>query len=357
MRDWRDPFQADGAGPLVVAEVAQAHDGSLGTAHAYVDAVARAGAGAVKFQTHIAHAESTRDEPWRIPFSPQDATRYEYWERIAFTPDQWAGLRAHAADVGIGFISSPFSVEAVDLLRRIDVDVLKIASGELANTELLACCVATGLPTMLSSGMSSIAELDAAVACFASSGVPFAVLQCTSSYPCPPEEVGLNLLGEFRARWGCPVGLSDHTGQVYAAIAAIALGADVIEVHVTMSREAFGPDTTSSVTTSELGQLCDGARSIRAMLDHPVDKDRAAAERTELRSVFGRSLVARRALVAGHVLTEDDIVAKKPAGGLGPRERSRLVGARLTRAVATDERILAGDVEKAPDDDPGRTGP
>ena len=334
-----------GGGPLIVAEVAQAHDGSLGTAHAYIDAVARAGADAVKFQTHIAHAESTRDEPWRVPFSPQDASRYEYWERMAFTADQWAGLRRHAQEVGLGFISSPFSLEAVALLADVGVDALKVASGEVPNLELVEACAATGVPVLLSSGMSPLAELDDAVACVCAAGGPLAVLQCTSSYPSAPEDVGLNVLGDFRDRWGCAVGLSDHSGTIYPGLAAVALGADVVEVHVTLSREAFGPDVASSLTTDELRQLADGARAIATMLDHPVDKDRSAAERQELRRVFTRSLVAATPLPAGHVLAADDLVAKKPGGGLSPADRAGLVGRRLRRALEADARITLDALE------------
>lgn len=334
-----------GGGPLIVAEVAQAHDGSLGTAHAYIDAVARAGADAVKFQTHIAEAESTRDEPWRVAFSPQDASRYEYWERMAFTADQWAGLRTHARDAGLGFISSPFSLEAVALLADVGVDALKVASGEVPNLDLVDACAATGVPVLLSSGMSPLAELDDAVARVRSAGAPLAVLQCTSRYPSTPEDVGLNVLGEFRARWGAAVGLSDHSGTIYPGLAAVSLGAQVVEVHVTLSREAFGPDVASSLTTDELRQLTDGARAIATMLAHPVDKDRAAAERAELRRVFTRSLVAAAPLPAGHVLTADDLVAKKPGGGLPPADREALVGRRLLRPLEADARVTLDVVE------------
>src|SRR4051812_39885185 len=122
---------------VVVAEVGQAHDGSLGTAHAYIDAAAEAGVDAVKFQTHIASAESHPSEPWRVRFSKQDASRYDYWRRMEFSEEQWLGLREHAAEVGLLFVSSPFSLDAVELLARVGVDVWKIASGELANDPLL----------------------------------------------------------------------------------------------------------------------------------------------------------------------------------------------------------------------------
>lgn len=329
----------------VVGEIAQAHDGSLGTAHAYIDAIAAAGADAVKFQTHIAAAESTSREPWRVPFSPQDATRYDYWQRMEFTRDQWRGLREHAAEAGLAFISSPFSLEAVELLDDVGVDALKIASGEVPNLDLVGACAAVGVPILVSSGMSPLSELDAAVEHLRAAEATFTVLQCSSTYPCPPEAVGLNLLEVLADRYRCPVGLSDHSGTIFPSIAAVTLGATVIEVHVTTSRHGFGPDISSSVTIDELAQIVAGTRFVTTMLGHPVDKDHAAEERGALRSMFTRSLVARRTLAAGEVLTADDLVAKKPGGGVPPSALSTLVGRRLLRGVPTDEPVTSDDLE------------
>ena len=331
----------------IVGEVAQAHDGSLGTAHAFVDAIADAGADAVKFQLHLPASESTRDEPWRVPFSPQDASRYDYWERTGFTEAQWAGLCAHAHDRDLAFVCSPFSLDAVSLATRIGADVLKIASGEVLDPELVGACATTGRPVVLSSGMTTLAELDRAVAVAREAAAPIAVLQCTSSYPCSPEQVGLNLLDELGARYECPVGLSDHSGTIFPGLAAMALGAAILEVHVTLSRQAYGPDVTSSVTTDELALLTEGARWISSMRAHPVDKDHEAESRAELRVVFSRSVVARTALPVGHVLRDEDLVNKKPGGGLPATARRSLVGRRLARDVREDERLSATDVVPA----------
>lgn len=336
------PLPAHGC--LVIGEVAQAHDGSLGLAHAYVDAIADAGAGAVKFQTHIAAAESTPAEPWRVRFSRQDATRYDYWCRMEFTEEQWMELRRHADERGLHFLSSPFSIEAVELLTRVGVAAWKIPSGEVGNRPLLECIVATGLPVLLSSGMSGMAELDAAVELVNEAGVPLAVLQCTSAYPCPPEKVGLNLLPLFRARYGCAVGLSDHSGSMFPGLAAAALGADVIEVHVTMSREMFGPDVSASVTTSELRTLVEGARFIERMLASPVSKDDAATELAPLRALFTKSVVARIDIPAGTLLGAEHLAAKKPGTGIPAARLPELIGARLARSLRADEALTEADL-------------
>ena len=262
-----------GARCLIIGEVAQAHDGSLGMAHAYIEAIANAGADAVKFQTHIATAESTPLEPWRVKFSPQDATRFDYWRRMEFTEEQWCGLKLHAEQRGLKFLSSPFSVEAVELLTRVGVAAWKIASGEVSNVQMLDHILSTHLPVIVSTGMSSLDEIDATVARLRAKGVPLTLLQCTSLYPCPPEKIGLNLISFFAERYGCDVGLSDHSGTIYPGLAAATLGAKVLEVHVTFSRQMFGPDVAASLTTTELRQLVDGVRFIENMVTHPLKKD------------------------------------------------------------------------------------
>ena len=165
----------------VIAEIAQAHDGSLGAAHAMIDAAAEAGCDAVKFQTHIAEAESSPHEPWRQKFSRQDETRFDYWRRMEFTEPQWHGLRDHAVERALMFISSPFSIEAVALLTRVGVAAWKVASGEIANTPMLRAMCKTGAPVIVSTGMSDLAEIGAAVALIRGQGVPLAVLQCAAS--------------------------------------------------------------------------------------------------------------------------------------------------------------------------------
>jgi len=331
---------------LIIGEVAQAHDGSLGMAHAFIDAIAAAGADAVKFQTHIAAAESTPGEPWRVKFSPQDASRYNYWKRMEFSEVEWRGLKQHADERGLAFICSPFSIEAVELLERVGVAAWKIASGEVSNVPMLERIARSKLPVILSTGMSPLREIDDAVAQMRTLDLPFALLQCTSSYPCPPEKIGLNLIPFFRERYGCSVGLSDHSGKIYAGLAAAAFSSEVLEVHVTFSREMFGPDVPVSLTTSELSQLVDGVRFIEKALTNPVDKDFSATEVAPLRELFTKSLVARSPLSAGTILREEHLTAKKPGTGIPATYLSELVGTRLRRNVKADELLRREDIEK-----------
>ncbi len=345
MPTWSE--RAAGGRCVVIGEVAQTHDGSLGQAHAFIDAIANAGADGVKFQTHIAAAESTPSEPWRVRFSRQDATRYEYWRRMEFSVSQWAGLKRHADERQLLFLSSPFSIEAVELLERVDVAAWKIASGETSNLPMVERVASSGRPVLISSGLSPLHELDAAVATVKAAGQEPIVMQCTTAYPCPPERVGLNLLALFRSRYGCAVGLSDHSGTIYPGLAAATIGIGALEVHVTFSREMFGPDVPASVTTAELRQLVDGVRFIEAMQAAPVDKDAAAVDVGALRTLFTKSVSLRRPLPRGTVLNANDLTVKKPGTGIPAARLRDIAGRRLSRDVSPDELLADSDFERA----------
>ena len=221
-----------------------------------------------------------------------------------------------------------------------------MASGEVRNLTLLNRMAATGLPVLLSTGMSTLAEIDGAVALLQEREVAkITVMQCTSAYPTPPERLGLDLLPFFRERYGCSVGLSDHSGTIWPSLAAVTLGADVVEVHVTFSREGFGPDVPASVTLDELELLVEGVRYLEQARAHPVDKDAVAEELETMRQLFMKSVVARRSLATGTVLSLADLAAKKPGTGMPAEQMGSLVGRRLARDVATDALLAEDDLE------------
>ncbi|NUQ06968.1 MAG: N-acetylneuraminate synthase family protein [Anaerolineae bacterium] len=331
---------------MIIVEVAQAHDGSLSMAHAYIDAIANAGANAVKFQTHIAAEESTLSEPWRVKFSRQDNTRYDYWRRMEFSEEHWHGLKQHADERGLMFLSSPFSLAAIDLLKRVGVPAWKVASGEVGNVPLIDAMVETRLPMLISSGMSDFGELDATVARVLAANVPLTIFQCTTAYPCPPEKIGMNMIPMLRDRYDCAVGLSDHSGTIYAGLAAAAIGIEALEVHVTFSREISGPDMPASVTTAELRQLVEGVRFIEAMRASPVDKNLMAAEMIPLRNLFTKSVVVRVPLSAGTVITSEHLIAKKPGTGIPAAKMHEVIGKRLLIDVQADHILQRGDLSE-----------
>lgn len=330
--------------PFVIAEIGQAHDGSLGTAHAFIDIAADCGVSAVKFQTHIADAESTLDEAFRVKFSRQDKTRFDYWRRMEFQPEQWQGLSDHARERGLVFLSSAFSRAAVELLDRIGMPAWKIGSGETVTGELIDMVIGTDRPILVSTGMSYWSEIDAIASRLRQARAPHALLQCTSRYPSSFSDTGLNVIDEMRSRYTCPVGLSDHTGSLWPAIAAVARGADLVEVHLALHPKAFGPDVPASLTPEGLRQLCEACSAIGAMRTNPVDKDAVAAEMSSMRGLFAKSVAPSRALPAGHVLTTGDLTLKKPGTGLAPASLQSLLGRKLTKAVTPDRLLTAEDV-------------
>lgn len=330
---------------FLIAEVGQAHDGSLGAAHAYIDAAAEAGADAVKFQTHIAEAESTLDEPFRVKFSRQDETRYAYWKRMEFSPEQWAELSAHAAEKELIFLSSAFSVAAVDLLKKLGIAAWKVGSGEVATRDLLDAMLAAGGPILLSTGMSTYGEIDETCTRLRQRGAQLALFQCTTRYPVSLAEVGLNVIGELRKRFNCPAGLSDHSGTVHPPLAAMAQGADMIEAHIVFDKRMFGPDTPASLTLQEFRQIAQARDAIAEMLAHPVDKDRIAGDLAQTRAMFGKSVAPVRNLAAGTVLKRDMLTVKKPGTGIPASEIDSLVGRRLKRDAAAVRLLSRDDID------------
>jgi N,N'-diacetyllegionaminate synthase len=315
--------------PFIIAEIGQAHEGSLGIAHSYIDALANTGVDAIKFQTHIAEAESSIHEPFRVKFSYEDDTRFQYWKRMEFTSEQWVGLKRHCEDKGLEFMSSPFSNAAVELLEKIEVNRYKIGSGEVSNLLMLELIARTQKPVILSSGMSSYSELDKTVSFLKERNVPLSILQCTTAYPTRPAEWGLNIIGELKDRYQVPVGFSDHSGDIFACLAATSLEADLLEFHVVFDKQMFGPDALSSITIKDTFRLVQGVRQISESLQSPIDKSENSRF-AELKSIFEKSLAINKDLKMGHQLKIDDLEAKKPKGhGIDAKLFNDMLGRRL----------------------------
>jgi len=330
---------------LIIAEIAQNHDGSLGACHAYIDALAEAGAHAVKFQTHIASEESTLDEQFRVKFSQQDDSRYDYWCRMEFTELQWAGLKAHADEKGIEFLSTPFSVAAVEMLDRFGVPVWKVGSGDTVSRELIDVMIKTRRPIIVSTGMSSWSEIDEVTDILKRSDTKFAILQCTSMYPTPLKYTGLNLLDELQKRYGCRVGLSDHSGSLTPAMTAIGRGYKMIELHATFDRRMFGPDVSSSVTVDEIGQLVHYAKGVAKLDSNPVDKNEMAVMLKSQKELFAKSVALKADRPFGHVIAASDITSKKPGSGIPWDEKDQVIGRCLKRDVTNNTLLKLEDLK------------
>jgi N,N'-diacetyllegionaminate synthase len=326
----------------IIAEIGQAHEGSLGLAHSYIDALSDIGLDAIKFQMHIAHAESSEYEPLRVLPSYQDRTRQEYWRRMEFTMEQWKGLKMHCDSKKLDMIVSPFSMEAVALSDTIGIATLKVGSGDVQNRLMVDAIARTAKKIIMSTGMSTISELDPIIKRLKALQCNLALMQCTSAYPTTPDQWGLNNISLFRHRYKIPIGFSDHSGDVFACLAAVATGARLIEFHVTFDKRMFGPDTSSSVTIDQCATLVKGIRQIENALNSPVDKtDNQAFE--PLRQAFGKSLAVNKKLNKGHILTIGDLESKKPLGyGISSEEYLNVIG----KPIKTDIELWAFLTEK-----------
>ena len=317
--------------PYIIAEIGQAHEGSLGILHSYIEAVAQTGVNAVKFQMHIAEAESSEHEPFRVKFSLEDETRFDYWKRMGFSLEQWKGIKNHCDEAGLDFICSPFSNLAVDWLEEIGVKYYKIGSGEVNNFLILEKIAQTGKSIILSSGMSSYSELDQTVAFLKERNVDFSILQCTTAYPTQPEQYGLNVIQELKNRYNVPVGFSDHSAKTETCIAATALGASILEFHVVFDRQMFGPDSKSSITISEIKDLVISVRNIATALSNSIDKNNNEIF-SSLKQIFEKSLTVNKDLSKNHILTFNDLESKKPKGlGIDASRFQEIIGKALNK--------------------------
>jgi len=330
---------------FIIVEIGQAHDGSLGILHSYIDVLANIGVNAIKFQTHIAEAESSIHEPFRIKFSYEDNTRYDYWKRMEFTLDQWKEIKKHCDDVGLEFISSPFSNMAVDWLEEIGVQKYKIGSGEVNNFLMLEKIAKTGKDIILSSGMSSYSELDEAIDFLKFYDNKISILQCTTKYPTPAKDIGLNVISALKKRYNLSVGLSDHSGTIYPSIASIRDGAEILEFHAVFHKSMFGPDSKASLSIDEVKQLVEGVRFIEISSQHNIDKENNKKFQ-ELKQIFEKSLCINKDMKAGEIILFNDLEAKKPFSyGIPSKEYKRVIGKKLNKDMKKWDFINEGDID------------
>ncbi len=330
----------------IIAEIGNTHEGSVGLAKQFIKAAADCGVDAVKMQTHIFEAESLPCAP-NPPYF-KDETRKEYFERTSFTLEQWKELKRYSQnDMKIDFFSSPFSLEAVDLLEKVGMDTYKIASGEVNNIPLLEKIAKTKKRVLLSSGMSSWSEIDEAVQTLQLNGCEdLTVLQCTSEYPCPPEQSGLNVLDEIKSRYeNIKIGYSDHTMGVAVPLAAVVKGATVIEKHFTLSQKMYGSDAMNSIEPQDFKRLVDEIRQIQIALSHNIDKDEKVRHLKDMKITFEKSIVSSRSIKQSEVISEGDLAYKKPGDGIPAQQYKKVLGKRINKCVDKDYQFIWTDFE------------
>tara|TARA_A100001011_G_C14281431_1_gene831770 strand:+ start:420 stop:1457 length:1038 start_codon:yes stop_codon:yes gene_type:complete len=315
----------------LIAEIGQAHDGSLGLAHSYIDSLKNSGVTDIKFQVHIANSESSKKEKFRKKFSYEDKTRFDYWKRIEFSKEQWHGLFNHCKKNKIHFIASPFSIEAVNLLKKIGCKTFKIASGEVNNYLMIDRIINLKKEIILSSGLSNFRELDQVVNRIKKSEVNLSIMQCTTQYPSKVDNIGLNVINEMKKRYMIPAGLSDHSGNMNTLLAASALGAELIEFHVTFSKKSFGPDSMSSIEISKVKELVENINYIYKCTKNKINKSNIKINKN-LKKIFSKSLAVNKDLKKNHSIKIQDLETKKPGGmGISSKDYKKIVGKKINK--------------------------
>jgi len=332
--------------PYLIAEAGVNHNGSPELAIRLVDAAADAGADAVKFQTFRAGSLATADAP-QANYQRERSAAVSQQAMLRELELPVGGLRAafaRAAERGIIAFSTPFDLDSAELLVSLGVPALKIGSGDLTNLFLLRGVAAAGLPVILSTGMATLDEVDLAMAAVRAAGdPPLALLHCLSAYPAPPRETNLRAIPTMRDRYGVEVGFSDHTLGLAAPVAAVALGATIVEKHLTLDRGLAGPDHAASTEPGELAALARALREAHEALGDGVKRPQRAE--SDSRRVARRSLVLRHALASGTILTLGDLDAKRPADGISPLRLDEVLGRRLVRDVQVDAILRPDDLD------------
>jgi sialic acid synthase SpsE len=329
----------DGARCYVIAEAGANHNRDLGVAKELIDVAADAGADAIKFQTYTGKDLYSSRTP-RFAYLTDQRSPQELLDAIALPRDWQPALAEHAAARGIHWFSSPFDRAAVDDLAAMGVPALKIASFELVDLGLIRHAAATGIPLILSTGMATYGEIEDALDAVAQTQNPHvALLRCASLYPAPPDIINLRAMATMREAFGVPVGLSDHTTDVAVAAGGAALGMDILEKHVTLSRAMEGPDHPFALQPDELKAMIAGVRAVEAALGNGRLEGPSTPERAEMYTLARRSIIAAVAIPAGTVISEEMLTVKRPGYGVKPRDMGLLVGRTAARDIPFDEVI------------------
>jgi N,N'-diacetyllegionaminate synthase len=320
---------------FVIAEIGVNHNGDLAMARSLIDVAVDAGADAVKFQTFQAERIATAEAPkadYQIRATGNAETQLDMLRKLELSADAHRELQAYCHDRDITFLSTPFDEQAADFLDELGVLAFKISSGDVTNSPLLRHIALKGKPVILSTGMSTIEEVIEAISVLRSSGREDVILlHCVSNYPAKPEEVNLRAMQTMRSAFDVPVGFSDHTQGIEIALAAVALGACVIEKHFTLDRNLPGPDHRASLEPAELKTLLRSIRKVESALGN--GKKAPTASELETAKVARRSLVAARDIPAGSLLKRDMITLKRPGTGLSPARMDNVLGRRALQNI------------------------
>ena len=322
----------------IIAEIGLSHNGILKNAIKMIDASSKAGADAVKFQMHFAEYESSVHEKFRSGFKFKDKSRYDYWKRTSFTLKEWNILKKYSIKKKIIFLCSPFSIESVDYLIKLNLDAWKIASGEINNFLMLDHIIKkSNKPIILSTGLSDEKEIKKTLHFIKSKLYKkklkneLSLLQCNSQYPTHVSKVGHKIIQILKKKFKLITGLSDHSGNINSLISGITLGAKILEFHVTFDKKFFGPDVNSSITFEELNFLSKFNNDYHEILNSNFKTKKISKNLLKMKKLFHKSLALRNNKKKDDKILLKDLIALKPNIGISVDKYNSVIGKKLTR--------------------------
>ena len=326
---------------FIIAEAGDNHNGSRELAFRLIDKAVEAGADCVKFQTFITEeiiSKRAEKAEYQKAATGSDESQYQMVKKLELSFEQFRELQKYAEERGITFLSTPFDIPSVEFLDSINIPCFKIPSGEITNLPYLIKIAETGRDVIMSTGMAELNEIESAINILREHGSgDISLLHCNTEYPTPYEDVNLRAMLTLKVKFGVRVGYSDHTQGIEVPIAAVALGAEIIEKHFTLDHNMEGPDHKASLEPDELKQMVDGIRKTEKALGNGI-KTASPSEKKNIQ-IARKSIVARRDIIKGEIWTEENLAVNRPGNGISPMRWYEVIGTKAIRDFSEDEMI------------------
>lgn len=333
--------------PLLVAEIAQSHDGSLNYVHSFIDEAYKAGADVIKFQTHFAEEESTYNDKFRTFTSYKKESRFEYWKRMEFSPIEWMQIKRHIKKKGLLFSSSVFSIKSIEVLQKIGVDIWKIASGESLNLSMIKeITKRSQKPIFVSTGMNNDKEIKNIYNYLIKRKNLFLLMHCVSEYPCNLKNISFKTLDDFKRKYNCYLGYSDHSGVLNIPLMAATKEIQALEVHVTFNKDLYNPDSSSSINFEELKFISNFIKLKNQINRNKITKNELSKKFQKNRILFSKSLAFKKDMKKKQIIKLNDLTFKKPGNGIKEKDIKNILGKKLKKDVSKNYLLKLTDVEK-----------
>jgi N-acetylneuraminate synthase len=329
----------------IIAEIGVNHNGDIGLAKKMIEAALQCGCDAVKFQTFSAERLVSPQTPkvaYQLSTTSPSETHYEMIKSLELRLGQFEQLKEYCDSVGIDFISTPYDVESARFLSSLNVAKFKTASADIVDVQLHHYLASTGTPVLIACGMATLGEIEAALSIYSSKSA-LCLLHCVSNYPCSLSSLNLNVLTTLQHAFHIPVGYSDHSVGHSAALLSIALGAQVVEKHFTLDKTLSGPDHKASIEPAEMRALVSAIRDAEIALGSY--SKRCQEEEAPMAAVSRKSLVMKHGVKKGHVISEDDVVLRRPGTGISPLSMHMVIGKSVRHDLDSDHLLMLGDIE------------